>query len=42
MEEILSMNVPLFNWDVRFSIEKWMFAHDDGRRYGSLTTNVNV
>ena len=35
------MNEEAWSWLSELEKEKWMLAHDDGLRYGVLTTNLS-
>ncbi|KAL6518071.1 hypothetical protein OROMI_033772 [Orobanche minor] len=41
MEEIGKLNPEARKWLERHPLHRWTFAHDGGRRYGLLTTNLS-
>ena len=41
MEEIGKLNPQAREWLERHSFDRWTLAHDGGRRYGLLTTNLS-
>jgi hypothetical protein len=41
MEEIGKINPQARQWLERHALDKWTLAHDGGKRYGLLTTNLS-
>ncbi|XP_073105614.1 protein FAR1-RELATED SEQUENCE 4-like [Elaeis guineensis] len=41
MKKIKKMNLEAFQWLSEISIDKWYLAHDGGRRFGIMTTNLS-
>ena len=40
MDTIGRINAKARNWLEHIPLEKWALSHDDGRRYGIMTTNM--